>query len=165
MGAWIFLIIFFGIIASLVIVAMIGSRKDKMEKLVENDKRRKSREAAEFDRVAIFSYLNKLITELETELADFKPSVGIKSLGDINKEVHHKIKSLSHSIELKNVYHSHDYKIEMKPIIDELSKHKPSTWFKEAIFATGLVRAKFESLTHDDSHKDGIAKGQELEWH
>lgn len=163
-GAWIFLIIFFGIIIALVIVAVIGSRKDKIEKLVENDRRRKIREQATSDRVAIFSALNQLVDSLNAELKDFKPSVGMKSLGDINKEYHHTVKVIAHSKELKNVYHSHDFKIEMKPIVDQLVKVKPSNWSKEALFATGLIHAKFNALASEEVNKEDIKRGKTHEW-
>ncbi len=38
MGTFIFIFIFFGIIFALIIVAVIGSRKDAIDKLIENDK-------------------------------------------------------------------------------------------------------------------------------
>ncbi len=163
-GAWIFLIIFFGIIIALVIVAIIGSRKDKIEKLVENDKRRKIRTQATADRVALFSTLNTIIVDLNKELKDFKPSVGMRSLGDINKEASDKIKEIVKSDVLKGIYLSEDFKNEIKPVLDELSKHKPSNWSKEASFATGLVEAKFKALSKKEENKEDIKRGKKLEW-
>ncbi len=163
-GAWIFLIIFFGIIIALVIVAVIGSRKDRIEKLVENDKRRKIRSKATADRVALFSSLNTIITGLNKELKDFKPSVGTRSLGDINKEASDKVKEILNSESLKAIYLSEDFKVEIKPILDELSKSKPSNWNKEASFATGLVEAKFKAISHEKENKEDINRGKKLEW-
>lgn len=165
-SAWIFLVLFFGIIAALIVVAVIGSRKDKIEKLVENDKRRKIRQQASADRVALFATLNTIIEDLDNELKDFKPSVGIKSLGDINKEVHHQIKLIAHSKALKSIYLSGDFKIEIKPIIDQLMKVKPSNWSKDALFATGLVKAKFAALSQVKENQPEIKRGKETkEWH
>ncbi len=146
MGAWIFLFIFFGIIIALIIVAVVGSKKDRMEKLIENDKRKKLMSSISNDRIALFSFLNKTIEDLDKEVKNFQPSVGTKSLGDINKEAQNKIKKLASSNQLIDIYKSDDYKNEIKPIIDLLVKVKPSNWFKEASFAIGLIKAKFEAL-------------------
>ncbi len=163
-GAWIFLIIFFGIIIALIIVAVIGSRKDAMEKLIENDKRKKLRNSITDDRIMLFSYLNETIETLKKEVEEFKPSVGIKSLGDINKEASEKIKSISNSKSLNQIYMSDDFKTEIKPIIDELLKVKPSNWTKEANFALGLVEAKFKSISSKKENKDLINKGKDHKW-
>ncbi len=163
-GAWIFLLIFFGIIAALIIVAVIGSRKDKIEKLIENDKRRKLRAKATSDRVALFSYLHELTKGIEKEVLEFQPSIGIKSLGDINKEAHAKIKAVAHSKELKGIYLSEDFKTEIKPIVDQLVKVKPSNWTKDAFFATSLVEAKYKAIEHTKENDEDIKRGKDLEW-
>ncbi len=163
-GAWIFLIIFFGIIVALVIVAIIGAKKDKIEKMIENDKRKKIRNQASIDRVVLFSSLNEIITNLEDEVKDFKPSVGIKSLGDINREASDNIKKIVKSNALKTIYLSDDYRLEIRPILDQLSTTKPSNWSKEAYFAIGLAKAKFEALSAKPENKEQIVQGQKLEW-
>ncbi len=163
-GAWIFLLIFFGIIIALIIVATVGARKDRMEKLVENDKRKKLKTEATTNRIALYATLYDLVTGLEKELEDFKPSVGTKSLGDINKETSSLIKKISKSKQLSKIYLSDDFKTEIKPMVDELSKVKPSNWNKEASFAVGLVKAKFEALSKDKTNADDIKKGRTLEW-
>lgn len=163
-GAWIFLIIFFGIIIALIIVAVIGSRKDAQEKLIENSKRRKLRDSASTNRVMLFGTLNHLITSLETELKDFKPSVGVKSLGDINKEYSDKIKDIVNSKELKDIYSLEDFRNEIKPILNELIKAKPSNWSKEASFATGLAKEKFNALNKAAKNKSELTKGETHTW-
>ncbi len=163
-GAWIFLIIFFGIIIALVIVAVIGSKKDEMEKLIENDKRKKIRNEVEIDRVQLFSSLNETVSALVKEVNDFKPSIGTKSLGDINREAIDKIKEIKNSRALNQIYQSPDYKTEIKPIIDELAKVKPSNWTKEATFAIGLIEAKFKSISSKKENTDLIKKGITREW-
>lgn len=163
-GVWIFLAIFFGIIGVLVIVAVIGSKKDKNEKLIENSKRKKIRVSAETNRIIIFISLNEAFKNLEKELKDFKPSIGIKSLGDINKEYGNIVKSILQSSEFKEVCYSEDYSNEMKPIIKELNSNKPSTWSKEATFALGLVNAKVKSLIKNTENKKDIAAGKKKKW-
>ncbi len=164
-AGWIFLIVFFGIIVALIIVAVIGSKKDRIEKLIENDKRRKLRETATSDRVALFSALNDVALKLEAELKDFKPSVGMKSLGDINREASDLIKSIHSSKMLKGIYKSDDFKNEIKPIVDELYKVKPSNWTKEAMFSLNLIHAKYKSLASKEENKEDIKRGLTLEWH
>ncbi len=163
-GAWIFLLIFFGIIIALVIVAIIGAKKDKIEKMIENDKRKKIRSQASADRIALFASLNQLVNNLEKEIEDFKPSVGTKSLGDINREASEKIKKIIKSDSLKTIYLSDDYRLEIRPIMDLLSTTKPSNWNKEASFATGLVKAKFDAISKLADTQEDINRGLELEW-
>ncbi len=163
-GAWIFLIIFFGIIIALVIVAVIGAKKDKIEKMIENDKRKKIRSQASSDRIALFSSLNEIVTNLEKEIADFKPSVGTKSLGDINREASDRIKSFIKSDALKTIYLSDDYRIEIRPIMDLLSTTKPSNWEKQASFATGLVKAKYSAIEKVKDNEEQVNRGKNLDW-
>jgi|GEM_PF-2114463 len=125
-GTVIFLVIFFIIIIVLVIIAVIGSKKDRTEKLIKNHKKRTLNNKAEKERIAIFQKLNKIILDVEKEIADFKPSIGTKSLGQINNEYGHQIYEIKNSEELKTVFLREDYKAEMKEMIDGLSKEKPS---------------------------------------
>lgn len=163
-GSIIFLVIFFGIIVVLIIVASIGSRRDKNEKLVENDKIKKIRQSAEENRIAIFVTLDRLINELKKDLKDFKPSVGTKSLGDINNDASSIIKKIAGSKELKEVYASEDFKLELKPIIDELNKSKPSTWDKEALFALSIIPAKLKAIKADKKNAPLIKLGEKKKW-
>lgn len=161
---WIILIIFFGIIIALIIVASIGSRKDKMEKMMEQDKRSKETTAAESSRLIVFASLNKAINEIEAELKDFKPSVGTKSLGEINNHYSGIVKKIQQSKELGETYSIQDFKLEMKPIIDELSKTKPSAWAKEATFSTNLVKVKYNALSKNKDNTKSIKEGEDKEW-
>lgn len=165
-GAIIFIVIFFGIIAILVIVAFFGSKKDKQERLISNDRKRKLSSKAERSRVIIFISLDILIHNLNKELKNFTPSVGIKSLGDINKEYSHKIKSILNSKELKEVYDDPDYKLEMNDVINRLSKTKPSSWSKNSDiqFSFNLIHAKSEVLKKKSEYKEFIKEGKEKEW-
>ncbi len=95
--------------------------------MVETDKRSKELKAADTNRVLIFSSLNKIIIDLNEELKNFKPSVGTKSLGQINTDCAKKIKNLTNSKEVKEIFVFEDYKLELKPILEELNKVKPST--------------------------------------
>ncbi|NQX83548.1 MAG: hypothetical protein HRS50_02455 [Mycoplasmataceae bacterium] len=163
-GTWIFLSIFFSIILILIIVAVVGSKKDKNEKLVENDKRRKLRIKSESNRIIIFVSLNETIKILEKELKLFKPSVGIRSLGDINKEASTIIKKIISSKELSEVYVSEDFKNELKPILTELNKSKPSTWNKDATFALSLIKAKTKSIIFKKENISDAKLGKTKKW-
>lgn len=164
MFTWIILGVFFAIIIVLIIVATIGARKDKVEKMIETDKRGKEVNEAESARVILFTSLNKIITNLEKELEDFQPSVGTRTLGEINTEVSKSLKGITHSKELKDLYKFEDYKIEFKPIIDELNKVKPSTWSKDATFATNLVKVKFNAISKKKENSSIISEGEKREW-
>ncbi len=161
---WIFLAIFFGIIFILVIVAIVGSKKDKNEKMVEADKVDKQTTRSNDGRIKIFASLNKLISNLEKELENFQPSVGVKSLGDINKFYTNEIKAISHSNELKDVYKIPDYKIELEPIINELFKSKPSNWSKDAQFSINLVLVKVEAMKKLGNYEKKIIEGEKIKW-
>lgn len=164
MFTWIILAIFFGIIIVLIIIASVGSRKDKMEKMIEQDKRSQETTAAESSRLIIFASLNKAIKGIEEELIDFKPSVGTKSLGEINTHYSGIIKKIQRSKELGDTYSIQDFKLEMKPIIDELSKTKPSTWSKDATFSTNLVKVKYDALSKNKDNLKSIKEGEAKEW-
>ena len=163
-GTWIFLGLFFAIIVILIIVAIIGSRKDKNEKLIENDRRSKLRLAADTNRIIIFISLNKAIKKLFKEISNYEHSTATRSLGDVNREYTSMIKNLNNSTELKEVYLSEDYSIEIKPIMKELVKIKPSNWSKDATFATGLIFAKAEAIETKAENKDLIKIGKQKKW-
>ena len=161
---WIILSIFFGIIIILIIVASVGAKKDKVEKMFESDKRSKEIEAADTNRVLIFSSLNKIVIDLNKELEDFKPSVGTKSLGAINNEYIQKLKNIYKSKEVNEIFAFSDYKIELKPVLDELNNTKPSNWSKEATFATNLVKVKFDAISKNKDNKKLIIEGEKRGW-
>ncbi len=163
-GTFIFIGVFFAIIIALIIVAVIGSRKDAIDKLIENDKRKKVRTQASQDRIALFSSLYYTIENLNKELKDFKPSVGTKSLGDINTEASSKIKEILKSEALTVIYKSDDYRKEIEPVLLELSKVKPSNWTKEATFATSLIEAKFNAASKKKEYAEDIKRGKDIEW-
>lgn len=163
-GTWIFLAIFFGIIIVLILVAIIGSKKDKNEKLIENDKRRKIRTASESNRIILFISLNETIEILNKELSEFKPSIGTKSLGDINKSASDIIKKIIDSKELKEIYALEDFKNEIKPILSDLNKNKPSTWKDEAWFALTLVQEKSKAIVSSGVFLEEIKLGKEFKW-
>lgn len=164
MTTWIILGVFFAIIIILIVVATIGARKDKVEKMIANDKREKEMSVAQTSRIIIYTSLDKIIKELEKELKDFKPSIGIKTLGEINNQISSKLKKMNNSKELKEVYSFEDYKLEMKPIVDELNKNKPSSWDKEATFAMNLVKVKFDAIKKNEKNKELISQGEKKEW-
>ena len=147
-GTVIFLVIFFAIIVVLVVVAFVGSRKDKSEKLIKTHKERVLNNEANEQREEIFKKLNIIVHDLENEIADFKPSIGIKSLGEINAEYSGKVNDIINSEELKSVYLRQDYKSEMKEMIDGLAKDKPSNWKvnPESQFSMNLIKVKNEAL-------------------
>lgn len=161
---WIFLIVFFGIIIVLIIVATIGSKKDKNEKLIENDKWKKIQNNAKTSRVLVFFSLNNLIINLKKELNDFEPSIGIKSLGEINKEYSLIIKSIIDSKDLQNIYQIEDFKNEMKMIIDKLYKVRPSQWTKDAEFEVSLVMKKFDSIKRNNTYQHFFVKDLKEIW-
>ena len=163
-GTWIFLGIFFSIIIILVVVATVGSKKDKTEKLIENDKKKKLRNSATSGRVIIFSALDITIRNLNKELEDFKPSIGLKSLGEINKEYFERIKLISASEEVKSIYVSEDYKAEMKPIINGLLKVKPSNWNKDAMFSVNLIDVKIAALKKSKINSEWVKTGEKMKW-
>ncbi len=163
-AGWIFLILFFSIIIILIVVAVVGSKKDRNEKLIENNKRKKLREEVEDLRIIFFVSLDKMIKKLEKDLKDFEPSIGIKSLGDINKEYSDFIKKIINSEEIKKIYMLEDYKTEIKQIIDSLSKNKPSNWYKNENFAINLIIAKAKSIKKINSNKELIKLGENKKW-
>lgn len=164
MMGWILLVVFFGIIIVLIVVASVGARKDKVEKMVESDKKEKEYKLADSSRVTLFISLNKLILEFEEEMIDFKPSVGTKSLGEINKHYADIIKKITHSEEMKQAYSVEDYKIELKPIIDEISRVKPSNWTKDATFSINLIKVKSKSILQNKDNKEYVEAAEAKEW-
>lgn len=164
LGSIIFVVVFLVIILSLIVVATIGSRKDALDKLIENDKKKKVIGKATTDRIKLYTNLYDLIISMEKELDDFKPSVGTRSIGDINKEGTDLLKSILKSESLSGIYESSDLMSEIKPILDDLSKSKPTNWAKESQFGVNLVKAKFESISKNPENKKLIEEGRKTGW-
>lgn len=163
-GALIFLLIFFGIIFVLIIVAVIGSKKDKVDRMIKNDEKLKIKNQALENRAVIFGSLNQLLITLEKDIKDFKPSIGTRSLGEINREFSSIIDFILNSRELKEVYYDEDFKNEMSPIFKELKKAKPSNWEKDAQFALNLIRAKSLQIKKGEETKENYKKGLKKKW-
>lgn len=153
MAGLVFLVIFFGIVIALIAIAIYGSKKDKQKRLLnvaewkENDNLSKDRH------IYLYLRLNYILENLEEDLNDFKPSVGTKTIGSINKQAYDMIKEISESEDLKNVYLINERRDEFKPIIDSFLQIQPSKWEREAFFAYNLVKNKSEAFKKTDYYE------------
>ncbi len=145
---------FFGIIAVLLIIAFYGSRKDKAKRRIDQLQIKEGQEASEKKYIDVYLKLNEIVNRLEEYLKDFKPSIGMKSMKQINDEISFEIEEIINSEDLKEVYFVEERKQELKPVLDELKKSKPSKWELEAFFAINLIKAKAKSLEIVNSNLD-----------
>ncbi len=154
---------FFGIIAVLLIIAFYGSRKDKAKRRIDQLQIKEGQEASEKKYIDVYLKLNEIVNRLEEYLKDFKPSIGMKSMKQINDEISFEIEEIINSEDLKEVYFVEERKQELKPVLDELKKSKPSKWELEAFFAINLIKAKAKSLEIVNSNLDtNIDKKDEI---
>ena len=137
-----FLIIFLGIILVLIIIAVIGSGKDKRQRQVDFVEKRENEEFSSTSHKKIYVDLYLDIMKLEEDLKNFKPSIGVKTISQINKDYHDNIKEILKSDELKEVYLIESRKEELQPILAELLSKKPVKWKSEAFFSYNLIMAK-----------------------
>ncbi len=156
-----FLTMFFGIIAILLIIAFYGSRKDKTKRRIEQIQRKEEEDISKVKYTEVYLELNNILDKLEDYLKDFQPSVGIKSMKQINDEISQEIESIVNSDDLREVYLVEERKMELKPILDELRKSKPSKWEIESFFAINVIKAKSNSIkktTNDSIEEEKIEK-------
>ncbi len=163
---YIFLIIFFGIILFLIVIAVVGSRKDKKEKQVEMFQRKEDDELSKESYEYVYIKLYETILKLNDELKNFKPSVGIKSMSQINQEAQDVIDEILNSDELKKLYLVEERKEEIKPLIDELKSVQPKRWEQDAFFAWNVIMAKgkniVDSKSENKSNEELVEKNEEI---
>ncbi len=146
MAGAIFLLLFFGIILFLIVVAIVGSRKEKVEKNVRVFEHNKNDELSQQAYEDIYIDLYKSILDLDDQLKNFKPSIGTKSISQINNEFAEKIKDLINSDKLKDLYLIVERKEEFEPIIKQLHNTQPKKWQNDAYFAYNVIKEKGKFL-------------------
>ncbi len=146
MAGAIFLLLFFGIILFLIVVAIVGSKKEKTEKNVRIFEYNENNELSKKAYEDIYISLYKSILDLEQQLKNFKPSVGTKSISQINNEFSSSIKDLVNSKKLKDLYLISERREEFEPVIKELEKIQPKKWQNEAYFAYNIIKEKGKFL-------------------
>src|ERR1051325_3075342 len=116
MFAIIFITLFFLIIIVLVIVAVFGSKKDKQKQQIDLMKKKKDDKVSKENSIKVIFKLFLLVDIVSKDLKNFKPSIGIKSIGDINNS----------ALQVIKIYLIPERENELKPILEELKKVKPA---------------------------------------
>lgn len=158
MFAIIFITLFFLVIIILVIVAVFGSKKDKQKQQIDLMKKKKDNKVSKEDSIKIILTLYVLLDFVSKDLKNFKPSIGTKSIGDINNSALKIIKNLNSSKEIKNIYLITERENEIKPILEELKKVKPAKWESQAFFSVNVIRNKAESLLINNKKNQKLFK-------
>lgn len=158
MFAIIFITLFFLIIIVLVIVAVFGSKKDKQKQQIDLMKKKKDDKVSKENSIKVIFKLFLLVDIVSKDLKNFKPSIGIKSIGDINNSALQVIKNLYNSEEVKKIYLIPERENELKPILEELKKVKPAKWEEQAFFSVNVIRNKAESLLHSNKKNQKLFK-------
>ncbi|BDV03370.1 MAG: hypothetical protein HPPSJP_0910 [Candidatus Hepatoplasma scabrum] len=146
MFAIIFITLFFLVIIILVVVAVFGSKKDKQKQQIDLMKKKKDDKLSKDNSIRIIFTLYILLEDVTKDVKNFKPSIGTKSIGDINSSALKIIKNLNNSKEVKEIYLITERENEIRPILEELKKVKPIKWEDQAFFAVNVIRNKAQSL-------------------
>lgn len=154
MAGIVFLVIFFGIVGFLIILAVYGSRKDKAVRQRDVIKRKKEDTISSAKHKELYLKLYFLVSNLEEKIEHFDPLGGFYSIGDINKNFSKAILDIKNSNDLQDVFLFEERKSEFKPVIDELVNTKPSKWNLESNFALSLIKSKSEFLKDDPSNEE-----------
>lgn len=161
MGALIFILIFVFIIVALLVIAFIGSRKDKRERIKNLAELKIIDEQAKAARIYLLLSLNYLLNFLELRTKDFDHNNSPLTIGQINNKIKTELVTIKDSEMLKQIYASKDFRLEFKPIIDQLLNSKPTNWTKEASFALSLIKNKAKFLLDDDENQQLIKEIEE----
>ena len=134
------------VVVIFVVIGIYGSRKDKAKKSIENNKKATQKRKDETALVGFYSKLKTTIISLEKELKNFKPSIGIKSMSDINKEASDTVKAIKSSQEYMKLSQSEELKNNIVPIVEELLAERPNNWSTKCSFAINQIMNKADVL-------------------
>ncbi len=159
-GQIIFVLIFFGIIIALIVIAVYGSIKDRRTKKYNELEIEKLRYITKEDRYTILIRLAMYFNYLETYLNEYEPNAGMVSLSDVNTFGENLIEKTLKSEELKGVFKDVIRKEELKEHLTNLSKQKPSNWKTSPItFASyNILKAKAQIILDDAENKELVQK-------
>ncbi len=153
--------LFFVIIFVLVVLAAVGSFRE-----------RQTKKAKEFEREALYletkTDLNQIMIKLglyfdmlEEFLEDHDPLKGRYSLAQINSFGSDMLKDVKDSDKLKNIFKDELRREELKEHIDSLTNVKPSNWKREAYESYNIINAKSHVYINSPENKDLIEKLKE----
>lgn len=159
-GQIIFVIIFFGIILALILIAVYGSLKDRRTKKYNELEIEKLRYVTKEDRYIILIKLALYFNYLETYLDEYKPNEGMVSLSDVNLFGENLIEQTLKSEELNGVFKDVVRKEELKEHLISLNKQKPSNWKNSSVtFASyNILKAKAQIILDNEENKELVQK-------
>ncbi len=134
--------LFFLIIFVLVILAAVGSYREKQK-----------RKALDFEKDALYietkSDLNRMMIKLglyfemlEEFLENHDPLKGKYSLSQINSFGASMLQEIRESEQLKNIFKDELRRQELKTYLDELGNNKPSNWSRDVYESYNIINAK-----------------------
>ncbi|NOQ50049.1 MAG: hypothetical protein GQ557_00090 [Mycoplasmataceae bacterium] len=164
MGAIIFLVIFFIIVGTLLLVAFYGARKDKRDKTIKLTKENRIENKAVISHAKLYLKLNSLVNFIEEQTKDFDASTAPLSIGKLNALAQDELRSIQKSQELKDIFASEVRKQEFKPVIDNLIKNKPTNWSKDAFFAVSVIKNKAKFIKEEEEFSDVRNEVGEIQW-
>ncbi len=161
-GQIIFVVIFFGIILALILIAVYGSIKDRRTKKYNELEIEKLRYITKEDRYTILIRLAIYFDYLETYLKEYEPNSGMVSLSDVNSFGEKLIEQILDSEELQGVFKDVIRKEELKEHLYALSKQKPSNWKNSPITFTSynVLKAKSQIILNDEENEELVKKVQ-----
>ena len=106
--------------------------------------------------------LDLLIKAVEKDVENFVPSIGTKSISQIDKQAKDMFEKLYNSKEVLAMFKDKERKTEMKPILDDLRSNKPTKWSTDAYFGYNAVKGKATAIRQMDENKELISKIENL---
>jgi len=132
---------------------MAFGKKSKQEKLIEEIEAKASPAHK-----TLFLFLDKVVQAVRTDVANFVPSIGNKSMSDIDAQAKTLINELQSSREFITLMKEPERKLEVSPIFKELNKIRPTRWDAEAFFAVQLIQGKAKFIKEDGNNADLVRK-------
>lgn len=163
-GTIVFFSIFFGIIGFLVFLAVVGSKKDKREKLIVLEEVKSKENKAKDIHAKVYFILYSLVKHIDDSKITQKGGSNTASIGNINSIAVNVIKKINDSEELKVLYESGNLKNEFSQVLEPLTNTKPVNWRKQAFFSVAVVEAKSKLYRKQNKYKDTYKQWINHQW-
>lgn len=149
-GSIVIFTLFALLIIGMIVVALYGSKKERNRKQIEAMKTDDINvKASKSYKVIVFKIANT-INILNYDVKNFKPSVGAKTMNQINEDARLALLDLKKSKDWEELKHSPKHFDVINPLVSKLTNTKPIQWEKNQYQALNILLAKAEALKQDN---------------